>query len=278
MISFGTCSWKYPSWEGLVYPSKKPGNYLLEYAKKYSTVEIDQWFWSLFPGHKPALPEPGTVSEYLQSVSDTFSFTVKAPNAFTRPFFYKGGRNPYFLSSRLLHDFWSSLEAMQRQITAVIFQFEQFNDKTMLSTAENLLLELRERIPRNIPAALEFRNNEFFTEDFMHNLVSAGFIPVLMQGYGMRPVWKLYDQYSQHFSDSAIVRLHGHNRKGIEKKTGEKWNSIVQDESHALEQVAQMLQRMQNNKMKVVVNINNHFEGSAPLTIARLEKILAFLA
>jgi uncharacterized protein YecE (DUF72 family) len=44
----GTCSWKFPSWHGLVYSAPKGIDYLAEYAHHYNTVEIDQWFWSLF--------------------------------------------------------------------------------------------------------------------------------------------------------------------------------------------------------------------------------------
>ena len=47
-IRIGTCSWKYPEWHGLVYSAPKGIDYLAEYSRKYSTVEIDQWFWSLF--------------------------------------------------------------------------------------------------------------------------------------------------------------------------------------------------------------------------------------
>ena len=49
-LRIGTCSWKYPSWEGLVYSAAEGINYLEEYAQRYNTVEIDQWFWSL---HRP---------------------------------------------------------------------------------------------------------------------------------------------------------------------------------------------------------------------------------
>jgi len=58
----GTCSWKYDSWQGLIYPENKPFNYLQEYSHHYRIVEIDQWFWSLFDNkavmQKPA--NPGT--------------------------------------------------------------------------------------------------------------------------------------------------------------------------------------------------------------------------
>jgi uncharacterized protein YecE (DUF72 family) len=47
-IHLGSCSWKYPSWRGLVY-SEKPENYLYEYSRRYDCVEIDQWFYSPIP-------------------------------------------------------------------------------------------------------------------------------------------------------------------------------------------------------------------------------------
>lgn len=78
-----TCSWKYDSWKGLVYdPEKKyrPYDYLADYARYFNTVEIDQWFWSLF--HQGAkLPDSDTVRAYTDSAPDDFVFTIKVPNS-----------------------------------------------------------------------------------------------------------------------------------------------------------------------------------------------------
>ena len=89
MIRIGTCSWKYPSWQGLVYSAPKGINYLEEYARRYDTVEVDQWFWSLFAGGEVKLPDPADVDEYRRSVADDFRFTVKLPNSLTLTHFYK---------------------------------------------------------------------------------------------------------------------------------------------------------------------------------------------
>lgn len=46
-LNIGTCSWKYESWQGLMYdPDKRyrPDDYLPDYARYFNTVEIDQWF------------------------------------------------------------------------------------------------------------------------------------------------------------------------------------------------------------------------------------------
>ena len=126
-LRIGTCSWKYDSWKGLYYePDKryKPFDYLHDYAKHLNSVEIDQWFWSLFPGGVK-LCDPETVKRYAESVPQGFTFTVKAPNALTLTHFYSrqpkkhaayGGKpNPHFLSNDLLNRFlarWGKLRLL----------------------------------------------------------------------------------------------------------------------------------------------------------------------
>ena len=106
-LRIGTCSWKYPSWEGLVYSAAKGINYLKEYANHYNTVEIDQWFWSLFEHEKIKLPKAAEVNEYRNSVSDDFRFTIKIPNSITLTHYYKKTKtnqlmiNPHSLSTTL---------------------------------------------------------------------------------------------------------------------------------------------------------------------------------
>ena len=103
-VRIGTCSWKFPSWHGLVYSEAKPVNYLAEYATHYDTVEVDQWFWSLFGENSVKLPKEADVQAYRRAVSDDFRFTVKAPNSVTLTHFYKKKKsdalepNPYYLS------------------------------------------------------------------------------------------------------------------------------------------------------------------------------------
>ena len=80
-LRIGTCSWKYPSWKGLVYSRSVGADYLSEYARMYSTVEVDQWFW--------ALPERKTASEYAAATPGDFRFTVKLPNELSLTQFYK---------------------------------------------------------------------------------------------------------------------------------------------------------------------------------------------
>ena len=125
-LRVGTCSWKYDSWKGLYYDREKkyrPMDYLSDYARHLDSVEIDQWFWSLFPGGLK-LPDPGTVRSYGESVPDHFRFTVKAPNALTLTHFYSrqpkahasfaNRSNEHFLDHGLLNRFLETLAPLGR--------------------------------------------------------------------------------------------------------------------------------------------------------------------
>lgn len=129
-IRVGTCSWKYPSWKGILYSKNVGENYLSEYAQHYDTVEIDQWFWSLFPGNRVILPKPEVVSEYVAAVPQNFRFSVKVPNSITLTHYYTQNKNipfienPFFLSNQLFTEFYQLLQPMRDQVGAFIFQFE----------------------------------------------------------------------------------------------------------------------------------------------------------
>ena len=82
-LRIGTCSWKYDSWKGLYYEADKrykPFDYLTDYSKHLNSVEIDQWFCSLFPGGVK-LCDPDTVKRYAVSVPGDFTFTVQCTDA-----------------------------------------------------------------------------------------------------------------------------------------------------------------------------------------------------
>jgi len=103
LLRIGTCSWKYDSWQGLVYPEKGKINYLKEYSKRFQTVEVDQWFWSLSKENTVVLPKPEVVTEYATSVPPGFIFSIKVPNSITLTHHYAKKKsaplvpNPYFL-------------------------------------------------------------------------------------------------------------------------------------------------------------------------------------
>lgn len=116
-LRIGTCSWKYPSWTGLVY-SGEDTDFLSEYCSRFGTVEVDQWFWSLFGSGTPRLPRPTDVEHYRRCAPDEFRFTVKVPNSITLTHFRGKSKtdplvpNPHFLSVDLFSRFLACLEPL----------------------------------------------------------------------------------------------------------------------------------------------------------------------
>ncbi|NIV99668.1 DUF72 domain-containing protein [Candidatus Saccharibacteria bacterium] len=70
--------------------------------------------------------------------------------------------------------------------------------------------------------------------------------------------------------------MHGGDRQGIEKKSGKKWNQIWDDKDNELRSVADMINDLQSRGVEVYLNVNNHYEGSAPITIERITPLLNF--
>jgi uncharacterized protein YecE (DUF72 family) len=282
-IRIGTCSWKYPSWIGLVY-SEGVTDYLREYAEKYSTVEIDQWFWSLFPGADPRLPDPKDVRAYRESVPADFRFTVKVPNSVTLTHYYAKGKtaapeaNPRFLSVKLFLEFLEALAPMKKLLGPLIFQYEYLNRQKMESRQafEKKLALFRKALPGGYSYAVEIRNGNYLNRRFLEYLLDQEWAPVLLQGYWMPALpelWKKLEKSIRPFR-TVVFRLHGTDREGMEKETGKVWNRIVNPHDKELADIAAIVKELTGTRREIFVNVNNHYEGSAPLTIERFKKFL----
>lgn len=282
MLRFGTCSWKYDSWKGIIYPDKEKFNYLQEYAKHFNTVEIDQWFWSLFEPKKVVLPDERIVKEYRDSVPDDFMFTIKVPNAITLTHFYNKNKteelkpNPFFLSTDVFEKFLETLKSIEKNIGVIMFQFEYHNKQKLSGLPEFIdrVESFVESLDKKFAYGIEIRNPNFLNKNYFNFLERNNLAMVFLQGYFMPPVWQLFNEHKENLTSTIVFRLHGPDRSGIEKKTGRNWNQIVEPKNDELKKVAEMINYLKAKKVDLYVNVNNHFEGSAPLTIRKLNSFV----
>ena len=282
-LHIGTCSWKYPSWEGLVYDSAKPENFLKEYSRKYKSVEIDQWFWSLFGIDKVVLPKSDVVEEYARSVPDNFRFVIKAPNSLSLTHLYKShsaGKlvaNPHFLSTELYKTFLDSLSGIHSQIGAISLQFEYLNKLKMPSPQLffEQFVNFVEAVDTSIPLCIELRNPNFLNDNYFKTLNELKIGHTFCQGYYMPDIQEVYANHGHYLQGTSIIRLLGPDRQGIEKSTGKNWNKVVAPKDTEIPGIARLVKKMVDQSgMDIYLNVNNHYEGSAPATI---EKLLQYL-
>ncbi len=281
-IRLGTCSWKYDSWNTVYTPGG--GSHLQQYARKYNTVEIDQWFWSLFGSGSPRLPDPITAEEYSRDVPDDFLFSVKVPNAITLTHPYRKSKkqpltpNPHFLSNELFEQFLEKIRPLGTKLGPLMFQFEYLNKQKMPSQQQFLekLERFIQRCPSGYQYALEIRNPNYLNETYFKFLQSNKLSWVFLQGYYMPPIVGLYQHWQAYITTQplTVIRLHGSDRQGIEKQTGKVWNRIIASKEAELPDIVDMVSDLFNRGVDVILNVNNHYEGSAPLTIERIQQKL----
>jgi uncharacterized protein YecE (DUF72 family) len=289
LLRLGTCSWKYDSWKGLIYePGKayRPDDYLVDYAKHLDSVEVDQWFWSLFPGSL-RLPDPAVVRRYAKSVPDDFVFTIKAPNALTLTHYYAkqtpqhadiaGKPNPAFLDRDLLCQFLEALSPLRSKLGPVMFQFEYLNKQKMASKEEffQRFGAFVDAAPRGYHYAVEIRNPNYLSEAFFAFLKEHGLGFVYLDGYYMPPIGQIFEKFEPETASFQVVRLHGGDRLEIEGETGEVWNKVVAPKPGGLKAAAKIVRANAKKRVLTYLNLNNHYEGSAPLSIGRFLDVLA---
>ena len=282
LIRIGTCSWKYPSWKGIIYSEGVRGNYLSEYAKHYNTVEIDQWFWSLFPGNKVVLPKSEVTREYVSSVPEGFRFSIKVPNSITLTHHYTKNKklplieNPFFLSNQLFTEFYRLLRPMRDQVGALIFQFEYLNKKKMpdQQVFQEKFSAFISKCPSGMNYCVEIRNPNYLNTEYFSFLKSLNLSHVFLQGYYMPPIFNLYEKYHSFIEKVAVIRLMGGDRKAIEEKSQGNWNQLWEPKEGELDRLSGMMKELMIKKVRLFVNVNNHYEGSAPLTIDRIKSRL----
>lgn len=287
-LRIGTCSWRFPSWAGIVYSAAEGIDDLAEYARRYDTVEVDRWFWSLFGGGEPKLPDPADVEGYRRSVPSDFRFSVKAPDAITLTHFRPKSRggpllpNPHFLSPDLFARFTSSLGPLGETLGPIILQFGYLNRRHLHGQAELLerLAGFVDVIPSGHQLALEIRNPMWLNAKHFEFANRHGLLPVLLQGYWMPPVWDTYREHRDllHGAGTVVIRLHGPDREGMEERTGRRWDRLVVERDDELREIVGMSRDLLDAGADAYLNVNNHYEGSAPLTIERIEAMLGVRA
>jgi uncharacterized protein YecE (DUF72 family) len=172
--------------------------------------------------------------------------------------------------------FLESLAALVPKIGLFIFQFEYLNKDKMPSKSRFMdsLGAFLASLPGDMPYAVEIRNPRWMDGSWFKLLQGQGAAPVLLQGYWMDDIAALIDQHHAGLGPAVCIRLHGEDREGMEERTGSDWSSIIRPKDDELLRISGAVARLLGAGTKAFVNVNNHYEGSAPLTIQKLGRLL----
>ena len=172
-------------------------------------------------------------------------------------------------------------QQLHGRIGALIFQFEYLNRQKVSCQEEfeSRLHTFFAEIQRPYPCTVETRNQQYLNDRYFSFLRGNRLFPCFLQGYYMPDLRKILPGRESWFqaNDLAVIRLHGPDRQGMEKRTGKRWNRIVAEKDEEIAEILAAIGRLLRKGTDVYLNVNNHYEGSAPLTIAKIRDRLSGL-
>jgi uncharacterized protein YecE (DUF72 family) len=196
-ICFGSSSWKYPGWKGLVYtrdyPSKKAFEQecLTEYSLLFPTVTADFALYDFPQRHKMQVIHDQTSDDFKLSLKVTDRITIKRYPNIPRYGPNAGRENPDFLNVELFEDaFLAPLEALKNKRGVIIFEFSTFRPNSELTYGRfvEMIDGFLSALPKGYEYAVEIRNSEFLTSEYLKMLESHAVAHVLNNWTRMPPI------------------------------------------------------------------------------------------
>ncbi len=286
-MRFGTSSWNYPGWKGLVYSRDYPASgaaaqMLAEYARfpLFSTVGIDSSFYGpltekQLAGYAAALP-PGFPC--LSKVWDRITVhTFSSPREKTR----SGEPNADFLNAELfLSDVWGPLERYFAEHTGpLVFEFQAIAraDKVSPQQFADRLDAFFAKLPRGGPWAVEVRNPEFLTPAYFAVLREHEVAHVLNSWTRMPTIGTQLELPGVLTAGVLITRalLRPGVRYAEAVDAFPPFDRIRDPNPDLPHDLVRVVAAAEELRVPAYILVNNRAEGSAPLTIAAVLQQLA---
>lgn len=286
-VHFGTSSWTYPGWKGLVYnqdyPATGAGARMLgEYARwpLFSTVGIDSTFY--------APPTPKTLESYAAVLPEGFRCVSKVWDRITVHTFAKardkarGGQpNPDFLNAELFQEavLGPYQEHFAGHMGPFAFEFQQVPsgrkglDPQQFADALDAFFG---RLPRGPQYSVEVRNAEFLVPAYFAVLREHNVAHLFNSWTRMPPIGAQLDLPGSITADFLVARAL--LRPGRQYATAVEAFAPydrVQDENPELRRdLARLAETAVKLRIPAYILVNNRAEGSAPYTVAAVARRL----
>jgi len=285
LIRFGTSTWTYEGWQGLVYQKKYAKTtfardclgeycqYLYNGEPLFRTVGNDSTFY------RP--PSANQLRRYLNQIPEDFEMCFKVWEEITIPSYAKqprygaraGQPNPRFLDARLFKDFVLTpyREAKFEPHTGpFLFEFQRHG-----MGAEEFVGKLDGffgPLPTDFRYVLDIRNAGLPGPIYRDMLAYHGVAHVYNHWSYMPPLAEQHKKMQTFTAPFTVLRLLTPLKISYEvaKKRAEPYNRIVGELSEMRRDTVSLVKQAVEDKRRVYVLVNNRSEGNAPLTVQAL--------
>ncbi len=285
LVRFGTSTWAYEGWQGLVYHRAYPkGRFkkdcVAEYARYeyrgqrlFQTVGLDQTFY------RP--PTPAQLAHYSELVPSGFEMCSKVWEEITIPRFADqpryGGKagqpNPRFLDAELFAELVLSpyRQAFKDRTGPFIFEFQRtgIEPGEFLTRLEHFL----GRLPGEFSYAVEVRNPRLLGAEYHAVLQRHGVAHVYNHWTYMPALADQHQRLSGAFTAPfVLLRLLTPVKVRYEDavERAEPYDRIVQTLPQMRTDALALVRQAVEENRRAYVLVNNRAEGCAPLTVQAL--------
>jgi uncharacterized protein YecE (DUF72 family) len=283
LVRFGTSSWSFPGWQGIVFAASRSEGWLSreglrEYARHplLGTVGIDRSYYARVPEED--------FRRYAGQLPAGFPCCCKAPARVTSPFGLDRGSqepNPHFLSATAFVE--ELLEPAARAFTGhagpFVLQFPPMLRRSGLDPAAFVdgLDGFLSALPRQFQYGVELRDGALLTPAYARVLARHGAAHIYNLWTAMPMPAEQAEALPPEAMPFLMVRLllrpgtTYHERR----KDFRPFDRIVSPFDRMRDEVVGLLARAIARAIPAYVLVNNKAEGSAPLTIEALASRLA---
>ena len=286
-LRFGTSSWTFPGWAGLVYHRRYPNqraflrDSLGEYAQHplMRTVGVDR-------GYYTPVPEED-LAHYASQLPDDFRAAMKVWQGVTMPGFPKhprygtnaGAENPEFLDpevfTRVVHE--PARTAFSRHMGPWIVEIAPSPSPLDPSWFCEKLDAFLEAVPSDFPFAVELRDRKLLTPEYVRTLRKRGAAHVFNYWSRMPNLAKQTGVEGLLDGSLLVVRLllPPGGRYADLKEAYAPFDRLVSPQPEMRQDVVRLVQKALERDMECYVIVNNKAEGSSPLTVRSLAELIA---
>jgi len=286
-VFFGTSSWKYEGWKGLIYRQSYPADKafnekaLNEYSEHFSSVGVDHTYY--------AWPTEKQMTKYYESTPPGFQFVLKATEKVTvfryprLPRYGKdaGTTNDSFLNAELFQEqFLNPVSSLKEKLGAIIFEFSTFHPGMIEkgSVFVERLSQFLEKIKKasSVPLAVEIRNSNWLVPQYFEMLIQNQVAHVFNSWTHMPAIADQWDKAKLFDLPFYILRLL--LKPGVLYQEAvdsfSPYDRLHQELTDTRLATAALIREALKKTKKTYVLVNNRFEGCAPKTIEAILQLI----
>ena len=285
-VRFGSSTWNYPGWRGLVYhqdygPKGAAARMLKEYAAfpLFGTVGVDSSYYGP--------PTESVLRSYADNLPPGFPCISKVWGQITIHTFTKaqdpdraGKLNPDFLNPDLfVEEIYQPYQRHFAENTGpFVFEFQTVAKYSGLNPERfaNRLDEFFSAVPRDAEYAVEVRNEEYLTPMYFAVLREHGVAHVFSSWTRMPPIGHQLDLpgsiTGRFIIARALLRPGRTYNEAVDAFAP--YDRIREPNPKLRRDLARLVDTAVQTRVPAYLLVNNRAEGSAPLTIAAVASML----